>query len=375
MKVLVTGMTGQDAFYLIETLLERHPESKIYGMVRRTSRELPERLNSLSSKGVEIVTGDLQDSTSINNIIETIRPEWVFHLAAQSHVGISFKLPELTMDTDATGSVRILEAVRNRYSKEELSKFKYYFAATSELFGSAPAPQGKHTPFQPNSPYAAAKLAAYWTTVIYRKAYGMHCSNGLLFNHDSESRPPQFVTRKITLSAARIALGVQQVLPLGNIQAIRDWTHARDMAKAMVKIIERPEAGDYVLGSGESHSVEEFLLTTFRLLGIELEFDKENYIYKAKEFNSKYSITPELDLTRLVGKTLVLINQDQANRPLDVPELRADTKETREVLDWKPEISFEEMIKLMVKSDVEQAKKEFKTEFRIPFGEENKYYA
>lgn len=378
MKALITGVSGQTAWYLADELLTNFPNIKVYGMVRRSSRELPERLNSLIQRGMELVYGDLQDGASISSLIDTIRPQYLYNLAAMSHVGMSFKFPEVSMDVNGTGTIRLLEAVRSKYSQEELANFRFYQASTSELFGSADAPQSLNTPLHPNSPYAVAKLAAYWSTVIYRRAYGMHCSNGILNNHESKYRSPQFVTRKITLSAARILTGVQNILPLGNISAIRDWTHARDMARAMIRIVNMPEGSDYMLGSGKGRSVEEFLITAFKLLGVNILPLRAAGIYTIDSLNPEQSVVPNIDYSKLTEKDIkavVVIDQAAAKRPLEVPVLTADCKESQERLRWTPIISFEEMIKEMLISDYEIALKEAASGFSIPLGQENKYYA
>ena len=332
---LITGITGQDGSYLAEFLLEKGYD--VHGIIRRSSVDFRERIAPLEGhKNFHLHYGDLTDSMSMMQIVSKVRPDEVYNLAAQSHVQVSFDAPEFTANVDAIGVLRILEAVKLCGLKDSC---RIYQASTSELYGKVEeVPQNENTPFHPYSPYAVAKLYGFWIVKEYREAYGMYCCSGILFNHESERRGETFVTRKITLAAARIAQGKQEKLYLGNLSSLRDWGYARDYVECMWLILQQPEPDDYVIATGEQHSVREFCLFAFRRAGIELEFVGEG--------------ENEKGIDKKTGKVLVEVSPD-FYRPTDVVNLLGDPTKAKEKLGWNPKkTSFEELVNLMVDADM-----------------------
>ncbi len=320
-KALITGITGQDGSYLTELLLEKG--YTVHGIVRRSSSFNRSRIEHLIQnrkiygERLFLHYGDLADSSALNRIIEKTAPDEVYNLAAQSHVGISFSVPEYTCDVDAIGVVRILDALRETGMA---GTSRFYQASTSELFGSSPPPQGPNTPFRPRSPYAAAKLCAHWMVVNYREGYGMHASSGILFNHESPRRGENFVSKKIVREAARIKKGLSTRLSLGNLDAKRDWGHARDYVRAMYLMLQQPEPDDYVVATGEMHSVRDFLDEAFGCL----QLDWHDYVVTDPRFM----------------------------RPTEVDALCGDYSKARNVLGWKPEINFVSLVREMVDAEM-----------------------
>ena len=339
--VLITGITGQDGSYLSEFLLEKGYE--VHGILRRTSTERRERIEHLrNAPCFHLHYGDMTDSMSLLKIIQKVRPDEIYNLAAQSHVQVSFDVPEYTADSDAVGTLRILEAVR---TLDMAKTCKIYQASTSELYGKVEAvPQDETTPFHPYSPYAVAKQYGFWITKEYREAYGMFACNGILFNHESERRGETFVTRKITLAAARIAQGKQDKLYLGNLNALRDWGYAKDYVECMWLILQQDEPDDFVIATGVQHSVREFVQLAFHHAGIELEWSGSGL--------------EEKGIDRATGKVLVEVSPDFF-RPTDVVDLLGDPAKARERLGWDPcKTSFEELVRLMTAHDMELVRKE-----------------
>ena len=332
---LITGITGQDGSYLSEFLLEKGYE--VHGIVRRSSVDRKERIEHLEGNPhFHIHYGDMTDSISLIKIVSQVQPDEIYNLAAQSHVKVSFDVPEYTADADAVGTLRLLEAVRTAGLEKTC---RFYQASTSELFGKVQEiPQSETTPFYPYSPYAAAKQYAYWIVRNYREAYGIFASNGILFNHESERRGETFVTRKITLAAANIAAGKQDKLYLGNLDAVRDWGYARDYVECMWLILqyERPE--DFVIATGEQHSVREFCTLAFRYAGIELEWSGSG--------------VEEKGIDRKSGRVLVEVSSEYF-RPTDVVTLLGDPTKAKTELGWNPtKTSFEELVRLMTENDM-----------------------
>lgn len=339
--VLITGITGQDGSYLSEFLLEKGYE--VHGILRRTSTERRERIEHLrNAPCFHLHYGDMTDSMSLLKIIQKVRPDEIYNLAAQSHVQVSFDVPEYTADSDAVGTLRILEAVR---TLDMAKTCKIYQASTSELYGKVEAvPQDETTPFHPYSPYAVAKQYGFWITKEYREAYGMFACNGILFNHESERRGETFVTRKITLAAARIAQGKQDKLYLGNLNALRDWGYAKDYVECMWLILQQDEPDDFVIATGVQHSVREFVQLAFHHAGIELEWSGSGL--------------EEKGIDKATGKVLVEVSPDFF-RPTDVVDLLGDPAKARERLGWDPcKTSFEELVRLMTAHDMELVRKE-----------------
>ncbi len=331
-RALITGITGQDGSYLAELLLEQGYE--VHGMVRRTSVVMRSRIDPLfdvapKSKSRRRAAhflhyGDLTDASSVNRLLREIEPDEIYNLGAQSHVKISFEVPEYTGDTVGLGTLRLLEGVR-----ETKLNPKFYQAGSSEMFGLVrEVPQKETTPFYPRSPYGAAKVYAHWLAVNYREAYNMFVCNGILFNHESPRRGENFVTRKITLGAAAIKLGLQQKLSLGNLEAKRDWGYAKDYVQAMWLMLQQERPDDYVIATGEMHSVQEFCELAFDYLGMNWE---------------QYVVVDPLYL-----------------RPTEVPTLLGDCSKARNVLKWKPSVTFSELARLMVDADIEFLKREYK---------------
>jgi len=328
-KALITGITGQDGSYLAEFLLEKGYE--VHGIIRRSSVFNTDRIDHLYQDPHErnprlfLHYGDLTDSTSLRSILEKTQPGELYNLGAQSHVRVSFDMPEYTADTVAMGALRLLEAVRD-YEHTHDRKIRLYQASSSEMFGAAPPPQSEDTVFRPCSPYAVSKVAAFWHCVNYREAYDMFICNGILFNHESPRRGETFVTRKITRALGRIKHGLQSKLFLGNLDAKRDWGHARDYVESMWLMLQQDDADDYAVAMGESYSVREFLETAFTYGGL----DWEKYV--------------ELD--------------PQYLRPNEVESLLGDPTKARDKLGWKPKISFTELVHMMVDADMEAAAQE-----------------
>ena len=333
---LITGVTGQDGSYLSEFLLEKGYD--VHGTIRRSSVDFRERIAHLEGHPhFHLHYADLGDSMSVMHVVSKVRPDEIYNLAAQSHVQVSFDSPEYTANVDATGVLRILEAVRLSGLVE---KTRIYQASTSELYGKVEeVPQNENTPFHPFSPYAVAKLYGFWIVKEYRDAYGMFCCSGILFNHESERRGETFVTRKITLAAARISQGKQEKLYLGNLSSLRDWGYARDYVECMWLILQQPKPDDYVIATGEQHSVREFCLLAFRRAGIELRFEGEGADEKGIDVKT--------------GKVLVEVSPD-FYRPTDVVNLWGDPSKAKRELGWDPskETSFEQLVNLMVDADM-----------------------
>ena len=340
-KALITGVTGQDGSYLAELLLEKGYE--VHGMVRRSSVEKRERIDHLEGNpNFTVHYGDLSDSLSLVRLIGSIKPDEIYNLAAQSHVGVSFDVPEYTADVVATGVLRVLEAVRICGLEKTC---RIYQASTSELYGKVEeVPQRETTPFHPYSPYAVAKQYGFWIVKEYREAYNMFCCNGILFNHESERRGETFVTRKISLAAARIAQGKQDVLYLGNLSSLRDWGYAKDYVECMWLILQNDKPEDFVIATGEQHSVREFCEHAFREAGIELEFKGEGM--------------DEVGIDKATGKTVIKVSPE-FYRPTDVVKLWGDPAKAKTELGWNPtKTTFEELVKIMVAHDMELVKNE-----------------
>ncbi|MBC7266469.1 MAG: GDP-mannose 4,6-dehydratase [Coriobacteriia bacterium] len=328
-RALITGITGQDGSYLAELLLEKGYE--VHGIIRRASTFNTDRIDHLyrdphdPDARLFLHYGDLTDGTGLRRILETVHPDEVYNLGAQSHVKVSFDQPEYTADVVAVGTLRLLDALRD-YAKNSGASVRMYQAGSSEMFGAAPPPQSLATPFYPRSPYAVSKVAAHWYCVNYREAYGMFICNGILFNHESERRGETFVTRKITRAVGRIKHGLQDKLYLGNLDAKRDWGYAPDYVEAMWLMLQQDEPGDYVVATGEAHSVREFCEAAFAEVGL----DWQEYV----EIDPRYF------------------------RPTEVDYLLGDASATREKLGWAPRVSFAELVKRMVAHDMELAAQE-----------------
>ncbi len=356
---LVTGITGQDGAYLAEFLLNKG--YIVHGIKRRASLFNTQRVDHLYVDPHEghprffMHYGDLTDATNLIRIIQETQPDEIYNLAAQSHVQVSFETPEYTANADALGTLRLLEALRILGMTK---KVRFYQASTSELYGKArETPQKETTPFYPRSPYAAAKLYAYWIVVNYREAYGIHASNGILFNHESPIRGETFVTRKITRAAARIALGLQKKLYLGNLNAKRDWGHARDFVEAMWLMLQQREPDDYVIATEQQHSVREFVEAVFKEIGIELEWKgsgvKERGIVKSIIQNSTLKTQHSLQQ----GDILVAVDS-RYFRPTEVETLLGDASKARKKLGWKAKVRFKELVKEMIREDLIEAQRE-----------------
>lgn len=338
---LITGVTGQDGSYLAEFLLEKGYE--VHGIERRLSSERHDRFENLKeSKNFQLHYGDLSDSLSIMSIIGKVQPDEIYNLAAQSHVQVSFEVPEYTADVDAVGTLRILEAVHQLGLEK---KCRIYQASTSELFGKVQeVPQSETTPFYPYSPYAVAKQYAFWIIKNYREAYDMFAVNGILFNHESERRGETFVTRKITLAAARIAKGLQEKLYLGNMDALRDWGYAKDYVQCMWLMLQHDKPEDFVIATGEQYSVREFCNIAFGHAGIELTWEGEG--------------VNEKGINKATGETLIEVDPKYF-RPTDVETLLGDPTKAKTLLGWDPrQTSFEELVQIMMEHDLKLAEKE-----------------
>jgi GDPmannose 4,6-dehydratase len=328
-RALITGITGQDGSYLAELLLEKGYE--VHGIIRRASLFNTDRIDHLYQDPHEEETrlvlhyGDLSDGAVLRRVIERAVPDEVYHLGAQSHVAVSFDEPRYTADVVAVGTLRLLEAVRDFSGGHGLS-IRFYQAGSSEMFGAAPAPQSESTPFHPRSPYAVSKVAAHWFAVNFREAYDLFISNGILFNHESPRRGETFVSRKITRAATRISLGLQDRLYLGNLDAVRDWGYAGDYVDAMWRMLQQEQPGDYVVATGESHTVREMVELAFGLLDL--------------DWQEHVSVDPRYF------------------RPTEVHRLQGDARRAREQLGWEPRVSFRELVEMMVQHDLELARQE-----------------
>ena len=341
---LITGVTGQDGSYLSEFLLEKGYE--VHGIIRRSSVDYRERIAHLEGKpNFHLHFGDMGDAMSLIKVVGAVRPDEIYNLAAQSHVQVSFDSPEFTADVDATGVLRVLEAVRACGLEKTC---RIYQASTSELYGKVEeVPQNENTPFHPYSPYAVAKLYGFWIVKEYREAYNMFCCSGILFNHESERRGETFVTRKITLAAARIAQGHQDCLYLGNLDSLRDWGYAKDYVECMWLILQNDKPEDFVIATGVQHSVREFTTLAFKHVGIELRFEGDGVDEKGICIAVSGSAPQSL-----VGKTLVAVSED-FYRPTDVVNLWGDPTKAKAKLGWNPnKTSFEELVKIMVEHDM-----------------------
>jgi GDPmannose 4,6-dehydratase len=354
-RALITGVTGQDGSFLAEFLLEKGYE--VHGVIRRSSSYNQERLedilsqeevdaikNIINNKNFHLHYGDLTDTSNIIRLIGEIRPDEIYNLAAQSHVRVSFDMPEYTADVDALGTLRILEAVRILGLTERTS---IYQASTSELYGKVQeVPQKETTPFYPRSPYGVAKLYGYWITKNYRESYGMFAVNGILFNHESERRGETFVTRKITLAAARIAQGKQDKLYLGNLDALRDWGYAKDYVECMWLMLQHDTPEDFVIATGEMHSVREFATLAFKYAGINIEWQGEGLNEKG--------------IDKATGRVLIEVDPKYF-RPAEVDQLLGDPTKAKTLLGWNPtKTPFEELVRIMVESDMKKVAKEDK---------------
>ncbi len=329
-KALITGITGQDGSYLSELLLEKGYE--VYGMYRRTSMDVFERVEELKSR-IHLVEGDMTDVSSLIRILQEIRPDEVYNLAAQSFVPGSWTQPIATGEMTGLGVLKILEAI-----KLVDKKIRYYQASSSEMFGKAKeTPQNENTPFYPRSPYGVAKVYGYWMTINYRESYGLFACNGILFNHESPKRGKQFVTRKITHSVAKIKLGMQEYFELGNMEAKRDWGHAKDYVEAMWLMLQQDEPDDYVISSGETHSVREFVEAAFKAVDMNIEWEGKGLD----------------EVGKVDGKVAVKVNP-KFYRPAEVDLLLGDSTKAKDNLKWVPKINFEELVKMMVESDLKE---------------------
>ena len=343
-KALITGITGQDGYYLTKLLLKKGYE--VHGIKRRTSLINTQRIDeffndkNLHNKKFTLYHGDMTDSSSLIGILNKVKPTEIYNLAAQSHVQVSFEIPEYTANSDAIGVLRLLEAVR---SANLINKTKIYQASTSELYGKVrEIPQSEKTPFYPRSPYAVAKQYAYWIIVNYREAYNFFACNGILFNHESPLRGETFVTRKITIGLSRIKLGLQKELILGNLNAKRDWGHAKDYAEAMWKMMQLKNPDDFVIATGKQYSVRDFVNISAKNLGISIK-------WVGKGVN-------EIGIDKKTGKTIVKVGK-RYFRPTEVDTLLGDARKAKKVLKWKPKITFNQMVKEMVESDFKEQKK------------------
>lgn len=332
---LITGVTGQDGSFLAEFLLEKGYD--VHGIIRRSSVDYRERIAHLEGKAnFHLHYADLGDSMSVMQVVRKVRPDEIYNLAAQSHVQVSFDSPEFTADVDAVGVLRVLEAVRMCGLEK---RCRIYQASTSELYGKVEeVPQNENTPFHPYSPYAVAKLYGFWIVKEYREAYNMFCCSGILFNHESERRGETFVTRKITLAAARIAQGKQDKLYLGNLSSLRDWGYARDYVECMWLILQNEKPEDFVIATGEQHSVREFATLAFRYVGIDIRWEGEGL--------------DEKGIDAATGRVLVEVSPD-FYRPTDVVNLWGDPTKARDLLGWNPsKTPFERLVKIMVDADM-----------------------
>lgn len=345
-KALITGITGQDGSYLSEQLLDKGYE--VHGMIRRSSSFNTERIDhlyndeKLREEGrFHLHHGDLTDSSNLNRLLEKIAPDEIYNLGAQSHVKVSFEVPEYTAEVDAIGTLRFLDAIKETGLERSV---RFYQASTSELYGEVQeVPQTETTPFHPRSPYGVAKLYGYWIVVNYRESYGLHASNGILFNHESPRRGETFVTRKITRAVGRIREGLQDRLALGNLGAQRDWGYAPEYTEMMWRILQQDDPDDYVCATGEMHTVREFCQHAFECVGLPLQFEGEG--------------VEEKGICRDTGRVLVEVSPKYF-RPAEVEQLLGDPSKAREKLGWEPKILFKDLVTVMTKADWELAQKE-----------------
>ncbi|HHR6139287.1 TPA: GDP-mannose 4,6-dehydratase [Providencia alcalifaciens] len=348
-KALITGITGQDGSYLAEFLLAKGYQ--VHGLIRRTSLFNTDRIDSVvnNSDSIKLHYGDLTDTSNLIRLVKEIEPDEIYNLGAMSHVAVSFESPEYTADVDAIGTLRLLEAIRiNGLEK----KTRFYQASTSELYGEVQEiPQRETTPFHPRSPYAVAKMYAYWITVNYRESYGMYACNGTLFNHESPRRGETFVTRKITRTIANISQGIEACLYLGNMDALRDWGHAKDYVRMQWMMLQQEQADDFVIATGKQISVREFVRMSAKEAGIELSFTGEGVDEIATVTNVDKSMAPHVN----VGDVIVRVSP-KFFRPAEVETLLGDPSKAKEKLGWVPEITVEEMCAEMVASDIQKAK-------------------
>jgi GDPmannose 4,6-dehydratase len=351
-KALITGITGQDGSYLAELLLEKGYE--VHGIKRRSSSFNTTRIDHLyqdphsPERNFILHYGDLTDSTNIIRVIQEVQPDEIYNLGAQSHVQVSFDTPEYTANSDAIGTLRILEAIRILGLEK---KTRFYQASTSEMFGASKPPQNEQTPFYPRSPYGVAKLYSHWITVNYRESYGMYAVSGILFNHESPRRGETFVTRKITMAVAKISEGLQDCLYLGNLDAKRDWGHAKDYVEAMWLMLQQEKPEDFVIATGEATTVRDFVLRAFAEIGVTLEFRGEG------EGEEAVVTGVDGDSQCEVGQVVVKIDPAYF-RPAEVDYLLGDPKKANEALGWKPKNTLEDLVKEMVASDLSALKKE-----------------
>jgi len=343
-RALITGVTGQDGAYLAEMLLEKGYE--VHGIKRRSSSFNTDRIDHLyqdpheKNVRLQLHYGDLTDATNLIRIVQQVQPDEIYNLAAQSHVAVSFETPEYTANADAIGTLRLLEAIRILGLKD---RTRFYQASTSEMFGLVQeTPQKETTPFYPRSPYGAAKVYGHWITVNYREAYGLYACSGILFNHESPVRGETFVTRKITRALTRISEGLQSALYLGNIDSLRDWGHARDYVRAQWLMLQQSEPDDFVIATGEQHSVREFVVLAGEELGMQIEWSGTGI--------------DEVGVDRKSGKTIVKVDP-RYFRPTEVDTLLGDPTKARTKLGWKPEVSFPQLVKEMVARDLEEARR------------------
>jgi GDPmannose 4,6-dehydratase len=342
-KALISGITGQDGSYLAELLLDKGYE--VHGIIRRSSSFNRGRIDHLYIQNRDLMDrrlflhyGDVTDTSNLNRLLEKIEPDEIYNLAAQSHVKVSFDLPEYTAQVDAVGTLRFLDAIR-----ESGAKTRFYQASTSELYGKAQTtPQNEKTPFYPRSPYSVSKLFGYWIVVNYREAYNLFACNGILFNHESPRRGEAFVTRKITLAAARIKLGLQPVLALGNLNAKRDWGYAPEYCEGMWRMLQQNVPDDFVLATGETHSVREFVEVTFRELGMPIQWEGEG--------------VNERGISSGTRKPLVVVDP-RYYRPTEVDLLIGDATKARQKLGWAPKTTFEQLVVMMAQADFEKVSK------------------
>ncbi len=367
-KALITGITGQDGSYLTELLLNKG--YSVHGIIRRSSSFNTARIDHLYNdpeilnKKMFLHHGDLVDTSNLNRLLEKIEPDEIYNLAAQSHVKVSFEVPDYTAQVDALGTLRFLDAIR----EVGLRTVKFYQASTSELYGKVKeTPQNENTPFYPRSPYGVAKLYGYWIIVNYREAYNIFASNGILFNHESPRRGETFVTRKITRAASRIAAGLQEKLLLGNLNAKRDWGYAPEYCEGMWKVLQQKEAGDFVLATGVTQTVRKFAELAFGYLGIKIEWKGKNEnetgvissidLHKAKELIN-YSSAENNYLANFsnkvkIGNTIIAVDPNYY-RPTEVDMLIGDPSKAEKIIGWKAKTKFEDLVKLMTKSDMEK---------------------
>ena len=332
-KALITGITGQDGSYLTEFLLEKGYE--VFGIVRRASMFNRHRLEHLhNNKNLKLLYGDLTDSSNLNRILEKVEPDEIYNLAAQSHVGVSFEVPEYTAEVDAVGTLRFLDAIKDSHLNT-----KFYQASTSELYGKVQeVPQTEKTPFYPRSPYAVAKLYAYWIVVNYREAFNIHASNGILFNHESPRRGENFVTRKITLGVAKIKAGKEDTIFLCNLDSKRDWGYAPDYVRMMWMMLQQDNPDDYVVATNEMHTVREFVEKSFLVSGVDVVWEGSG--------------DKEIGRDKRSGKMIVAVDP-KFYRPTEVEQLLGNPLKAKQKLGWEPKVKFEELVEIMTKADLE----------------------